>query len=166
MNFVEIKVPEDYAKRILVGELNSYAYNEDNQVLVYLKEFKYGKGGEQIEAGVEMYPMPKENPLTAHFTAKSITIPGFRMLNVDAMAICDMNGVMIRLMQFCASTTCLKTNAPLFGQSQIPVQEETDWDAEQSYPYGPGMKPEPGDIIIPIPNEPLTFEDPSKFDKE
>ena len=26
MNFVEIKVPEDYAKRILVGELNSYAY--------------------------------------------------------------------------------------------------------------------------------------------
>ena len=165
MNFVEIKVPEDYAKRILVGELNSYAYNEDNQVLVYLKEFKYGRG-EQIEAGVEMYPMPKENPLAAHFTVKNSTIPGFRMLNVDAMAICDMNGVMIRLMQFCASTTCLKTNAPLFDQSQVPVQEETNWDAEQSYPYGPGMKPEPGDIIIPIPNEPLNFEDPSKFDKE
>ena len=113
-----------------------------------------------------MYPMPKENPLTAHFTVKNSTIPGFRMLDVDAMAICDMNGVMIRLMQFCASTTCLKTNAPLFDRTQIPVQEENDWDAEQSYPYGPGMKPEPGDIIIPIPNEPLNFEDPSKFDKE
>lgn len=165
MNFVEIKVPEDYAKRILVGELNSYAYNEVNQVLVYLKEFKYGKG-EQIEAGVEMYPMPKENPLTAHFTVQDSMIHGFRVVNTDAMAICDMNGVMIRLMQFCASTTCLKTNAPLFDRSQIPVQEETDWDEEQSYFYGPGMKPEPGDIIIPIPNEPLTFEDPSKFDKE
>ena len=39
MELIDIRVPRDYAKKVLTSELNSYAYNYENQVLVYLREF-------------------------------------------------------------------------------------------------------------------------------
>ena len=166
MDLIDIHVPRDYAKKVLTGELNSYAYNTDNQVLVYLREFSYGENG-QMQTAVEMYPMPKEIPMVEKFTVENSMIPGMKVIDSDNLCIKEMNDLMVQLMQFCNNTTCIKTNAPIFAQN-IPedqVEDDPEWK-DTSSPYGPGIKPEPGDIVIPIPEEPLTFENPSKFDKE
>ena len=55
-----------------------------------------------------------------------------------------------------------------FDMSKVPesqMEEDSDWE-DPTTPFGPGIKPEPGDIVIPIPEEPLNFENPYKFDKE
>ena len=163
MELIDIRVPRDYAKRILTSELNSYAYNYENQVLIYLREFSYGENG-QMQTAVEMYPMPKELPMAEKFTIENPAIPGMKVIDTDKLCIKEMNDLMANLMLFCANTTCIKTNAPLFDMSKVPVEEDLDCE-ESKTPYGPGIKPEPGDIVIPIPEE-LHFENPAKFDKE
>ena len=166
MELIDIRVPRDYAKKVLTSELNSYAYNYENQVLVYLREFSYGENGE-MQTNVEMYPMQKEIPISEKFTVENPAIPGMKIIDVDKLCIKEMNDLMVQLMQYCANTSCIKTNAPVFAQS-IPegqMEDDSDWQ-NSSTPYGPGIKPEPGDIVIPIPEEPLNFENPYKFDKE
>ena len=164
MDLIDIRVPRDYAKKVLTGELNSYAYNSDNQVLIYLREFSYGENG-QMQTAVEMYPMLKETPIVERFTVENPMIPGMKVIDSDKLCSKEMNDLMIQLMQFCANTTCIKTNAPIFAQN-IPEDMVEEDDEEIKSPYGPGIKPEPGDIVIPIPEEPLTFENPAKCDKE
>lgn len=167
MELIDIRVPRDYAKRILTSELNSYAYNYENQVLIYLREFSYGENG-QMQTAVEMYPMPKELPMAEKFTIENPAIPGMKVIDTDKLCIKEMNDLMANLMLFCANTTCIKTNAPLFDMSKVPesqIEEDSDWE-DSATPFGPGIKPEPGDIVIPIPEEPLNFENPYKFDKE
>ena len=163
MDLIDIRVPSDYAKKVLTSELNSYAYNYENQVLVYLREFSYGDNGE-MQTNVEMYPMKKDNPISEKFTVENPAIPGMRIIDADKLCIKEMNDTMIQLMKYCANTSCIKTNAPLFDMSKVPVEEDLDLEEPKS-PYGPGIKPEPGDIVIPIPEE-LHFENPAKFDKE
>ena len=165
MELIDLKVPTDYAKKILVSELNSYAYSFDNQVLIYLREFAYGESG-GVQAGVEMYPVVKENPIVANFTRENPLIPNMKVIDTDSMEIPAMNQLMINLMTLCANTTCVKTNAPIFDKENIPTVEDNDCNDEQKYPYGPGIKPEPGDIVIPIPKDPPHFENPGKFDEE
>ena len=166
MELIDIRVPRDYAKKVLTSELNSYAYNYENQVLVYLREFSYGENGE-MQTNVEMYPMQKEIPMSEKFTVENPAIPGMKIIDVDNLCIKEMNDLMVQLMQYCANTSCIKTNAPVFTQN-IPedqMEEDSDWE-DPATPFGPGIKPEPGDIVIPIPEEPLNFENPYKFDKE
>ena len=166
MELIDIRVPRDYAKKVLTSELNSYAYNYENQVLVYLREFSYGENGE-MQTNVEMYPMQKEIPMSEKFTVENPAIPGMKIIDADKLCIKEMNDLMVQLMQYCANTSCIKTNTPVFAQN-IPedqMEEDSDWH-DPPIPYGPGIKPEPGDIIIPIPEEPITFENPYKFDKE
>ena len=166
MDSIDIRVPSDYAKKVLTSELNSYAYNYENQVLVYLREFSYGDNGE-MQTNVEMYPMQKEIPMSEKFTVENPAIPGMKIIDTDKLCIKEMNDLMVQLMQYCANTSCIKTNAPVFARN-IPedqMEEDSDWQ-DPPIPYGPGIKPEPGDIVIPIPEEPLNFENPYKFDKE
>ena len=166
MELIDIRVPRDYAKKVLTSELNSYAYNYENQVLVYLREFSYGENGE-MQTNVEMYPMQKEIPMSEKFTVENPAIPGMKIIDVDKLCIKEMNALMVQVMHYCAYTSCIKTNAPVFAQN-IPenqMEEDSDWE-DPATPFGPGIKPEPGDIVIPIPEEPLNFENPYKFDKE
>ena len=169
MELIDIRVPRDYAKKVLTSELNSYAYNYENQVLVYLREFSYGENG-GMQTNVEMYPMPKELPMVKKFTFENPAIPGMKMIDADKLCIKEMNDLMANLMLFCANTSCVKTNAPVvpISAQNIPedqVEDDPDWE-DPKVPYGPGIKPEPNDIVIPIPEEPLNFENPYKFDKE
>ena len=166
MELIGIRVPRDYAKKVLTSELNSYAYNYENQVLVYLREFSYGENGE-MQTNVEMYPMQKEIPMSEKFTVENPAIPGMKIIDADKLCIKEMNDLMVQLMQYCANTSCIKTNAPVFAQNihEDQMEEDSDWE-DPATPFGPGIKPEPGDIVIPIPEEPLNFENPYKFDKE
>lgn len=167
MKRVSITVPEDFAKKTLASELNSYAYNTSNQALVYLREFSYGSNG-KMQTAVEMYPMKQEEPLSKYFTLGNHALPGMKVIDCEGLKTEKMNEMMNNLMDFCEKTTCVKSNVPLFDISQVPeeqMEDDSDWE-DPPTPFGPGIKPEPGDIVIPIPAEPLHFENPGKFDEE
>ena len=158
MEIVTIKLPEDYARKTLIGEINSYAYYKDQSVLSYLKEFKYGENG-TVEADVDNFKFDDSNDLAKCFTLSSPILSGILAIDTTNMPIDIMNKIVLDLAKFREKTPCISATAPVFNTDLS--DEEHNHTQEKKEP-----DIQPSDIVIPIPNTPIDFGPMPMEDKD
>ena len=61
-----VSLPAKFLANAIQSELNCMSYDPVNEVLVFIKDFVTDENGE-LQAQIDMYPMPKEHPLSAMF---------------------------------------------------------------------------------------------------
>lgn len=61
-----VSLPAKFLANAIQSELNCMSYDPVNEVLVFIKDFLTDENGE-LQAQIDMYPMPKEHPLSAMF---------------------------------------------------------------------------------------------------
>ncbi len=61
-----VSLPVKFLANAIQSELNCMSYDPVNEVLVFIKDFVTDENGE-LQAQIDMYPMPKEHPLSAMF---------------------------------------------------------------------------------------------------
>lgn len=61
-----VSLPAKFLANAIQSELNCMSYDPVNEVLIFIKDFVTDENGE-LQAQIDMYPMPKEHPLSAMF---------------------------------------------------------------------------------------------------
>lgn len=152
MKIVTVNVPEDFIKKAIIGELNSYSYNAKTRSIMYLHDFSYNEKGEVV-ANVESYLVDERNRLVNYFNMENPVINGMRIIDTQKMDnIDEMADLMTRLMEFCESRPCFKTTTSVFENIESPVSTTIDDKASDT------------DIIIPIPDSPIKFGNPDEVE--
>lgn len=62
-----VSLPAKFLAHAIQSELNCMSYDPANEVLVFIKDFVFADENGDLQAQIDMYPMPKEHPLAAMF---------------------------------------------------------------------------------------------------
>ena len=115
-----VSLPAKFLANAIQSELNCMSYDPVNEVLVFIKDFVTDENGE-LQAQIDMYPMPKEHPLSAMFevalAGAPIDMTRWKMIDTSSL---DKNPqdivkafaqIFNQLYEFMDKTTCVHSTS-------------------------------------------------------
>lgn len=154
-----VSLPAKFLAHAIQSELNCMSYDPTNEVLVFIKDFAIADENGELQAQIDMYPMPKEHPLSAMFevalAGAPIDMTRWKMIDTspldknpqDQDIVKAFAQIFNQLYEFMDKTTCVHSTSDNL-MSAMPHQCDDDC---QDHSH---------DIMMDIdPTEIPTFED-------
>lgn len=154
-----VSLPAKFLANAIQSELNCMSYDTLNEVMLHIQDFYVEDGNGELQAKVDMYPMPKEHPLVAMFdltpAGAPIEMTKWRMIDTEILTKNPQDQDIVkefaqkfnRLYEFMDKTTCVHSTSDNL-MSAMPHQCDDDC---QDHSH---------DIMMDIdPTEIPTFED-------
>lgn len=160
MTYVDLKLPIDVARDYVKDQLNSYAYNTKENLIIYLNQLCYGDDGSINDVKIQAYPVSPilNEDITGLFT---LSVPPLtEMLFIEIIPPTDKeeliewiqqkNGILNALEEFKGTHTIIDINLPVFTSG-----DTSEPSTPPAKPFNPMDDITPADIEVDLMNGPI-----------